>query len=68
MMPGLGKKFPVEIEVISKPRKEYQSDDYKITGMPSAPAIMMDNKLVATKDVSLDFLEKVIHKHLGMDS
>ncbi len=48
MIPRLGKQFAVEIEVISKPRHEYQSTAYTELGLPKAPAIMIGDKVLVT--------------------
>jgi hypothetical protein len=65
-MPRLGKKYDVEIEVISKPRAEYRAPDYLKQELPAAPAIMVgDEIVVAGSDISEDELEAVICRHLG---
>jgi len=47
MLPRLGDLKGVEIEVISKPRAEYQGERYRISGLPPAPAVMLDDEIVA---------------------
>jgi hypothetical protein len=44
MMPRLGVRYPVEIESISKPQAEYQTDDYFELDLPVAPAVMVGGK------------------------
>lgn len=46
MMPSLDEKYHIEIEVISKPKKQYSTDAYLKTGLPAAPAIMIDNEVI----------------------
>ena len=65
MIPRLGKKYGIEIEVISKPRAEYQSGEYITSGLPKAPAIMLgDRVIVAGRDISEHELEIAINQHL----
>ncbi|MFZ2447629.1 MAG: hypothetical protein WAW37_14835 [Syntrophobacteraceae bacterium] len=67
MMPGLGEKYPVEIEVISKPKAEYQTDEYFELDLPVAPAVMVDDQIVVEgSTISRDKLEAVIRRRLGM--
>ena len=66
MMPGLGKKYDIEIEVISKPKAEYNTDEYFELDLPLAPAVMVGEEIVAEgSDVSDDRLETVICRHIG---
>lgn len=52
MLPRLGEQLDIEIEVISKPRSEYQSAAYAELGLPRAPAIMLGERiLVAGGDI-----------------
>jgi hypothetical protein len=67
-MPGLGKKYDIEIEVISKPKNEYITDEYFATDLPLAPAIMVAEEVVVEgKDVAVKELEAVICRHLGVE-
>ena len=67
MIPGLGKKYEVAIETISKPRAEYSTPEYLAHKLPKAPAIMIgDEVVVEGSDISDDKLEKVICDHLGL--
>jgi hypothetical protein len=53
MIPGLGEKYDIDIEVISKPRSEYASEEYLLKGLPKAPAIMIGEEvIVAGRDIS----------------
>ena len=66
-MPRLGQQYEIEVEVISKPRAEYQTDEYFELDLPTAPAIMVDDEiLVEGSDVSDEKLENAIRTHLGL--
>ncbi|MBW2237604.1 MAG: hypothetical protein JRE61_11515 [Deltaproteobacteria bacterium] len=67
MMPGLGEKYDVEIETISKPKAEYNTDEYFELDLLAAPAVMVGEEIVVEgSDVSDEKLESVICKHLGL--
>jgi hypothetical protein len=67
MMPRLGEKYDIEIETISKPLEEYNTDEYFDLDLPVAPAVMVGEEiLVEGSDVSDEKLEAVICKHLGL--
>ena len=66
-MPRLGQKYEVEIETISKPIAEYQTDEYFALDLPTAPAVMVGEEIVVEgADVAEDKLEAVICQHLGL--
>jgi hypothetical protein len=66
-VPRLGKKYEFEIEVISKPIADYQTDEYFELDLPMAPAIMVGEEIVVEgADVAEDKLEAVICRHLGL--
>jgi hypothetical protein len=66
-MPRLGQKYAIEIETISKPRAEYQTDEYFELELPVAPAVMVDDEIVVEgSDVVEDKLENVIRTYLGL--
>lgn len=68
MMPRLGKKYTIEVEVTSKPIAEYNTDEYFELELPVAPAIMVDDEiLVEGSDVSEEKLENAIRAKLGLD-
>jgi hypothetical protein len=46
MMPRLGAKYPIEIEVTSKPIANYQTDEYFELNLPVAPAVMVGDEIV----------------------
>ena len=67
MMPRLGAKYEIEIETISKPKEEYQTDEYFELDLPAAPAVMVGDEIVVEgSNVSQDKLEAAICRHLGL--
>ncbi len=67
MMPRLGGKYQVEIEAISKPRAEFQTDEYFELDLPVAPAVMVGDEIVVEgSDVVDEKLEEVICRQLGL--
>ena len=67
MMPRLGAKYPIEIETISKPNDEYQTDEYFEMDLPVAPAVMVNDEIVTEgSDVAEEKLEAAICRHLGL--
>jgi hypothetical protein len=69
MMPRLGKKYELEVEVLSKPIAEYNTDEYFELELPVAPAIMVDDQIVVEgSDVSEEKLENAIRAKLGLEA
>ena len=67
MMPRLGQKYAIEIETISKPIADYQTDEYFELDLPTAPAVMVgDDIVVEGADVAEAQLEAVIRRQLGL--
>jgi hypothetical protein len=67
MMPRLGAQYDIAIEVISKPRADYQTDAYFQLDLPVAPAIMVGEEVVTEgKDVDDQTVEVAIRRHLGL--
>jgi hypothetical protein len=67
MLPRLGQKYDIEVEVMSKPMAEYNTDEYFELELPVAPAIMVgDEIIVEGSDVSENKLENVIRQHLNL--
>ena len=67
MMLGLGEKYNIEIETISKPIAEYNTDEYFELDLPVAPAVMVGDEIVVEgSDISQEKLESAICKHLGL--
>ena len=66
-MPRLGAKYEIDIEVISRPKAEYQTDEYFALDLPVAPAIMVNNEIVVEGgNVSQEEVEVCICRHLEM--
>ncbi|MFO7642951.1 MAG: hypothetical protein R6W95_01085 [Desulfosarcina sp.] len=67
MMPRLGEKYAIDIEVTSKPQAEYQTDEYFELDLPVAPAVMVGKEIVMEgADVSDHEVEASICRHLGL--
>jgi hypothetical protein len=67
MIPGLGTKYDIRIETISKPKADYMTDEYFELGLPVAPAVMVGDEIVVEgSDISQENLESAICKHLGL--
>jgi len=67
MLPRLGVRYELEIEEISKSREEYQSERYKASGLPPAPAVMVEDELAGQGfSISEEDLEAVIRRRLGL--
>jgi hypothetical protein len=68
MMPRLGQKYDIEVEVLSKPIAEYNTDEYFELELPVAPAIMVEDEIVVEgSDVSEEKLENAIRAKLGLE-
>ncbi len=67
MMPRLGEKYDIEIEITSKPKSEYLTDEYFALDLPVAPAIMVGEEIVTEgKDLDDYTLEAAICRHLEL--
>jgi len=67
MASRLGAEYPIDIETTSKPRAEYQGDDWAETELPCAPAVMVGEEvLVEGSDVTEDKVVNEIRKQLGI--
>lgn len=65
MLPGLGDKYNLEIETISKARDAYRTAEYQATGLPIAPAMMLgDELLIQGGPISEEALESAIRRHM----
>jgi hypothetical protein len=49
MMPRLGKKFQIDIEIIEKPKDDYMTDEYFELDLPVAPAVMVGEEIVVRR-------------------
>ena len=68
MIPSLGEKYDIEIEITSKPRHEYTTNKYLATDLPAAPAITIDGEIVVKGgNISKKKLEAFICRHLGLE-
>ncbi|MBT6341124.1 MAG: hypothetical protein HOJ48_17700 [Desulfobacula sp.] len=69
MMPGLGKTYDIEIQVISKPISEYNTDEYFELDLPVAPAVLVGDEIVAEgTDVPGHDIEVSICKQLDLSA
>ena len=67
MLPRLGERYDIEVEIISKPRAEYQTAKYLKLGLPAAPAAMVAEEVVAQgPNISEEKVEAAIRRHLGL--
>ena len=67
MMPRLGKKYDIEIEITSKPKAEFLTDEYFALDLPVAPAIMVNDEIITEgKDIDDHTVEAAICRHLGL--
>jgi hypothetical protein len=67
MMPRLGDQYKIECKIISKPKSEYETDEYFALDLPVAPAVMVGDEIVVEgSDVSDYDLEVCICRHLGL--
>jgi hypothetical protein len=66
-MPRLGKKYDIEVEAVSKSREEFQSETYLASGLPAAPAVMVEDEIAGQgPTLSAEKIEAVIRRHLGL--
>jgi hypothetical protein len=66
-MPRLGEKYEMEVEEISKSREEYQSEAFIASGLPAAPAVIVEEELAAQgPEITAEKLEEVIRRHLEL--
>ncbi|MFO7605272.1 MAG: hypothetical protein R6W72_03070 [Desulfurivibrionaceae bacterium] len=66
MLPGLGDNLKLEVELVVKPRHEFQSMAYEELGLPKAPAIMLGAAvLVEGRDIEEQELENLVNHHLA---
>ena len=69
MMPRLGDHYPIQVEVTSKPKDEYLTDEYFALDLPVAPAVMVGNEIIVEgSDISDHDLEVSICRHLGLEA
>lgn len=67
MIPVLGHKYDIEIEVTSKPKADYLTDEYFELDLPVAPAVMVANEVVVEgSDIGQFEIESAICKQLDL--
>ena len=67
MIPVLGQKYDIDIEVMSRPKSDYMTDEYFELDLPVAPAVMVDDEIVAEgSDVAQNAIEAAICRQLGL--
>jgi hypothetical protein len=67
MMPGLGQKYEIEIKVTSKPKADYNTDEYFDLDLPVAPAVMVGDQIITEgTDVDQYDLEEAICRQLSL--
>jgi len=67
MMPRLGRRYEIDIEVKSRPKAEYLTDDYFALDLPVAPAIMVGEAIITEgKDIDEYMVEAEICRQLGL--
>jgi hypothetical protein len=66
-MPRLGEKYAIDMETVTKSREEYQSEGYRASGLPAAPAVVVEDELAAQgPEISEEKLEAILRRHLGL--
>ena len=66
-MPRLGSEYDIDIEVTSKPKSDYLTDEYFTLDLPVAPAIMVGEEITTEgKDVDDYEVEAAICRLLGL--
>jgi hypothetical protein len=66
-MPRLGQKYEIDVETITRSRDEYRGDAYRASGLPAAPAVMVEDKIAAQgPEISEEKVEDAIRRHLGL--
>lgn len=67
MIPVLGQKYDIHIEVTSKPKAEYHTDGYFELEQPVAPAIMVGEDIVVEgSDIEQFEVESSICRQLNL--
>jgi hypothetical protein len=65
MLPRLGTRFPLEVEFIAQTRESYQSEAHRASGLPPAPAVVIDDEIVLKgPEISEEKLEEAIRRRL----
>jgi len=63
----LGQKYVIDVETMAKSREAYQAEAYVASGLPAAPAVMVDDEVAGQgPEISEEKLEEVIRRHLRL--
>jgi hypothetical protein len=67
MIPVLGQKYDIEVNVTSKPKADYVTDEYFELDLPVAPAVMVGDQIVVEgADVEQYAVEASICRQLNL--
>jgi hypothetical protein len=67
MIPRLGDNYDIDIEVTSKPRAEYNTEEYFALDLPMAPAVMVGEEIITEgRDIDDHTVEVAICRHMGL--
>jgi len=63
----LGQEYDIGVEMITKTRDEYQSAAHFASGLPVAPAVMVEDEIAGQGPaISEEKLEEIIRRRLGL--
>jgi hypothetical protein len=66
MLPRLGAKYNLKIEMVTKSRQDYSTAEHLSSGQPKAPALMLgDELLIQGCPINEETLESAIRSHLN---
>jgi hypothetical protein len=69
MVPRLGEKYNVNVELTSRSREEYRTEAYYELDLPVAPAIRIDDEIVVEGcDIAEESLEAAVCRHIAAGS
>ena len=67
MIPVLGQTYEIDVEVTSKPKAEYVTDEYFELDLPVAPAVMVGDEIVVEgSDIGQLEIETAICRQLDL--
>ena len=59
----------MDVETVSKSKEEYQTEAYKASGLPAAPAVMVEDDVAGQgPEISEEKIEAAIRRHLKLGS
>ncbi len=68
MVPRLGKKYHVEVELLTRPKAEYHTEEYYQLDLPVAPAIRINDEIVVEGcDITEESLDAAICRHISVE-